>query len=282
MFSSCHQVFQVDCRALAWQNVSGGTGNLVFTRSIGTIYRTRRNHFMSFRHVTKAGLAAGTMAAASMAAILGLAGPAGADLTNGNVTISAQTSPTPAAGTPYSSGQQINVVITANSTLSSANLSTFGFPGGVASLSLLECADPGGTVANLPTKPSECEPATVLTTTANKPDGSLSLTGSNGYTMYDLPDPGTLGVSNGTVCGQAPNFCVVGIFSNYNNFSDPDLFSAPFQIAVGDGSDTGDNPGDGTPEVPWAIGLPLAAMAIAGGSVLLVRRSRKRATSQVA
>jgi hypothetical protein len=85
-------------------------------------------------------------------------------------------------------------------------------------------------------------------------------------------------------CDVAPNFCVFGIFVVNPNgpsggaaFSYPHLFSAPFQVANVDGVDGGTNPGDGTPEVPLAIGLPLLAAAAFGSSVVYGRRRRRRA-----
>ena len=81
-------------------------------------------------------------------------------------------------------------------------------------------------------------------------------------------------------CDVAPNQCVLGIFAanpgSNNGFAYPHLFSAPFQMGAGDGLDQGDNPGDGTPEVPLAIGLPLAAMAVIGGLTIRHRRRQQR------
>jgi hypothetical protein len=83
-------------------------------------------------------------------------------------------------------------------------------------------------------------------------------------------------------CDVAPNQCVIGIFAANpspaagNGFAFPHLFSAPFQVIVGDGTDTGANPGDGTPEVPLAIGLPLAALAVFGGFTIRNRRRRQQ------
>ena len=53
---------------------------------------------------------------------------------------------------------------------------------------------------------------------------------SKGFTIYALPDPTDLGASNGTVCDDAEHQCVLGFFSNQNDFSKPHLFSAPFQV----------------------------------------------------
>ena len=51
-------------------------------------------------------------------------------------------------------------------------------------------------------------------------------------------------------CDVNPNQCVLGIFAANpqagNGFAYPHLFSAPFNVTVGDGLDLGDNPGDGS------------------------------------
>jgi hypothetical protein len=82
------------------------------------------------------------------------------------------------------------------------------------------------------------------------------------------------------ICGVAPNQCVLGIFTSniYTSdaFSYPHLFSAPFQVTVGDGQDNGDNPGDGTPETPCALALPILAVGLLGSGVWVRRRRSAR------
>src|SRR5271165_6872605 len=148
---------------------------------------------------------------------------------------------TVAAHTPYSSGQTITLAVTANPTMNQAAMEAAGFPGGADVIKFLECADPGGLQSNLPTKSSECEPGSIHTISGANADGSLT----TNYIILFLPDP-NLGSSNGTDCGLAPKECVVGIFANQNDFTKPHLFSAPFVVSQGDGSDDGANPGDGT------------------------------------
>jgi len=54
-------------------------------------------------------------------------------------------------------------------------------------VNILECADAGGTTANLPTDDSTCDGNTVQANTAYvKSDGSLS---ESGYEIFALPDP---------------------------------------------------------------------------------------------
>jgi hypothetical protein len=234
---------------------------------------------MSIRHAVKtvAATGAATLCAATFALAFG-SGVAGADLSNGPTTLS--TNGTVTAGTPYSSGQVINVVVGPNSTMNNAALTTAGVnPAGNFYVEM--CTDTNGV---LPSTPSNCEAATVVPA-PHSSDGSMSVSGSTtGYTVYDLPD-GNLGAA--TMVGQcdaAPNTCVVGIFSQNPGsagaaaFTSPHLFSAAFQMKVDPtGTDSGSNPGDGTPEVPLAIGLPLAAVGVFGAITLRNRRRQQRA-----
>ena len=88
-------------------------------------------------------------------------------------------------------------------------------------------------------------------------NGSINLTGANGYSVLALPDP-ILGTSAIT-CGVAPNACVIGIFANQNDFTKPHLFSAPFQVSSNGGLDDGSNPGDGTSSANGAPSITSAA-----------------------
>src|ERR1700722_18156038 len=207
---------------------------------------------MSIRHVFR------TVAISSAAALCGGAlalgvgvGVASADISNGVTTLSA-TGPV-TAGSPYTSGQTIEIKGVANSTLSNANLVANSVPGQTTgdptgAFYFEECTDVHGAVAVLPTTSSGCEAATVDFTSVEKDeDGSFD---NPSFTVYALPDLATLG--NATMvgtCDVAPNTCVIGIFAENpgtSGFSYPHLFSAPFNIEAGDGQDLGDNPGDGT------------------------------------
>jgi len=248
---------------------------------------------MSIRHVVKTVAASSAATLCGAALMLGLgAGPAGASSltsSDGNTTLS--TIGTVKAGSPYTSGQGITVSVVANSVLSNANLAAAKVPGqytldgmgnpvpsGASGVFYIEeCTDPGGLVGNLPTSPSACEKATQDFSVLKTNDGSLTDTG---YQVYDLPDPNFGATTFTGKCDVAPNQCVIGIFATDphtgNGFTYPHLFSAPFQVTVGDGQDAGDNPGDGTPEVPLAIGLPLAALAVFGGWTIRNRRRRRQ------
>ncbi len=148
---------------------------------------------MSIRHVVKTVAVSGAATICGAVMVLGIgAGPAGAStLTSSDGNTSLSTIGTVATGTPYSSGQGITVSVAANSVMNTTNLSNAGAPT-TGNFYVEECADPGGTIANLPTTYQGCEAAT-MTTALKSTDGSMTLTGGNAFTVYDLPDPGTLG-----------------------------------------------------------------------------------------
>jgi hypothetical protein len=150
------------------------------------------------------------------------------------------------AGTPFDSGQQLDVVIPPNSVFTAGS-----------HIFILECAAPSGV---LPTTTQECDGNTNYgggTITANA-DGSVDVTNGSSsvgqpYTVYSLPDSVTLGEhsSAGAVCGVgAVNECVLYIGEGGGSdtgMSQPHFFSMPFQIHT-DPSDSGTlNPGDGSP-----------------------------------
>lgn len=237
---------------------------------------------MSIRHVVKAVAATGaaTLCGAALVLTLGV-GAAGADLVSpdGNTTLSATTPVT--AGTPFSSGQTIEVSVQANSSLSNATLcaipalgQTCNNPTGFYYLE--ECTSVGGV---LPTTPNGCEHGTLDETQPKSTDGSLD---DAGFLVYALPDAAGLGAPNMVgKCSKAPNTCVIGIFAadpqEGGGFSYPHLFSAPFQVYNTDGVNGGGDPGDGTPEVPLAIILPLVALLGVSGWVVRSRRKHQQA-----
>ena len=188
----------------------------------------------------------------------GATGPSSGDIVPG----SAQCAASCTAGTPFDSGQSINVVIPANS--------AFAAPNNNSGVNIVECAAPGGVV---PTNPIACDGNTNVAGNLPNTDGSLS---AFGYTVYALPDAVSLQETGGPVCGNtSATECILYIGNNQNDFTAPHLWSQPFFVKA-NGNDLGANPGDGTPEVPMAILLPLSAMGLLG-SALLIRR-RRRAT----
>jgi hypothetical protein len=218
---------------------------------------------MSIRHVARrvAAAAAATAAAGTFAA-MAFSSPAGATPPASGSTISnaaqCATSCTPG---PFDSGQNVNVVVPANS--------AFAAPNDSSGIIIAECAAPNGVV---PTLPSACDGNTVQTLVGVNSDGSFTF---NDYQVFALPDSVSLGESssNPVTCGNtAATECVLYIGNNQNDFTRPHLWSQPF-LTNSDATDSGTiNPGDGTPEVPLAVILPLSAMGLLGGAVLIRRR----------
>jgi len=240
---------------------------------------------MSIRHVVKAVAATGaaTLCGAALVLTLGV-GTAGASSLvspDGNTTLS--TEGTVTAGTPYDSGQTIDVSVQGNSSLSNATLcqtqyaaldQTCGNPTGFYYIE--ECTSVGGV---LPTTANQCEHGTEDENAAKSTDGSFD---EPGFLVYQLPDAAGLGAPNMVgKCGVAPNTCVLGIFAadpqSAAGFSYPHLFSAPFQVNNPDGQNDGASPGDGTPEVPLAIALPVLALLGIGGWTVRSRRKQRQA-----
>jgi len=145
------------------------------------------------------------------------------------------------AATPFSSGQNIEVKIPANSNFTPS-----------AKVNILECSDPAGTAANLPTSVSQCDGNTIQGSTVFiNSDGSVTV---NGYPVYALPDAISLGEPAITtpVCNPS-NECVLFIGEDENNFAgSPHYFSEPFFVAA-NGTDNGAMPGDGSAQKTQTI-----------------------------
>jgi hypothetical protein len=222
---------------------------------------------MSVRHVAgrvivsvAATAAVGTFAALTFTAPAGAAGPA-----SGSIVPNAAQPVAPfTAGQPFDSGQTINVVIPANS--------AFAAPDNSTAKKILECSAPNGVV---PTNPAACDGNTVQgPSVVSLADGSFTL---QNYQLFALPDSVSLAEGpGGPVCGNTlATECILFIGDNQNDFTTPHLWSQPFLINA-NGNDLAANPGDGTPEVPMAILLPVSAMGLLGITVL-IRRRRKTA-----
>ena len=177
------------------------------------------------------------------------------------------------ATSPLTDQESVDVSVGPNSTLSQSSLEAAGFPDGVVGVKALMCEDPNGQVANLPQQLSSCVPQTVIVGPGPNKDGSVSV---DGFTVYVVPDAAVLGSSNGTVC-DATHECVIGIFSNQENFSKPHLFSAPFEVAAASGSSA--TPSTSPPTASGtktstsggasaAVSVPAATLADTGGPTL--------------
>jgi hypothetical protein len=176
----------------------------------------------------------------------------------------------------------IAVAVGTNPILSAAGQTAAGAPTPNGSYYFEECEDPGGSTANLPTNFNGCEAGTLITESGNTTTGAVS---APSFSVFDLPDVATVGGPTMTtapgICDVAPDQCVVGIFaanpnSGHPGFSYPHLFSAPFQIVIGDGLDQGDNPGDGTapavmPTSPTNSSLAADISSVAADGVNVAR-----------
>ena len=132
----------------------------------------------------------------------------------------------------FASGQTIEVSVPANSVL---------VPG--TKVNILECADPDGTVANLPTSPSACDGNTIQGDTVYvNTNGSVF---ESSYHVYALPDTTSLGEPSGglPVCDLSDE-CVLYVGENQNDFTQPHVFSQAFYVAPASG-DTGTPAGNG-------------------------------------
>jgi hypothetical protein len=203
-----------------------------------------------------------------------LSGPAGAAApTNGqSVPDSAQPVGSFTAGSPFSSGQGINIVVPANSVFVATT-----------TVNILECSAPNGVI---PTTPAACNGDTIQGPSVNpNSDGSINYQDATGslYPVYFTPDSAIGDTASSPQCGNtAATECILYIGEDQNDFTQPHVWSQPFFVNPTAG-DTGANPGDGNlPEVPLAILLPLAALGIMGGTVAVRRRrSAARADSSL-
>jgi hypothetical protein len=228
---------------------------------------------MAIRRVARTIAASiGAVACVGTISIFALGGVAAAGTgvgASGNTVTNAITpiSPDPTSGQavtpgPFSSGQQVEVSIPANSVLT---------PGG--GVSVVECSAPGGAP---PTSPSQCDGNTLTSIGDANADGSISYGGAGfGDPIYALPD-GNFGEHNTPVVCNLSNPCVLEITQGVTSFTSPHFFSAAFFVNPGDGTDDGLDPGTGTPETPFAVGLPLAALGVFGGALMIRRRRAAR------
>jgi hypothetical protein len=260
---------------------------------------------MSLRHAVRTVAVTGAAVLCGALFLLAIdSGVAGAQPTSGDgfTTVTPADTETPTPGTPFSSGQLITVNVNGGTSETNAACaggtensnplsSSYQVCNGASAPTGLyyfeECEDLNGTTANLPSGFAGCEEATMDTESGDTSTGAVEA--YDDFAVHVLPDS-NISPSGPTMtaapaqCGLAPYYCVIGIFasnpnSGHSGFSSPHLWSAPFQVSVGDGQDAGDSPGDGTPEAPLAIGLPLAAMGVVGGVVI---RNRRRDRQQAA
>jgi len=128
---------------------------------------------------------------------------------------------TPSGGSSTSNsfqdGEVVTVAVSKNSVFT---------PG--VKVNILECADPQGTVANLPKDISSCDGETIQgDTVLVQRNGAVS---ESHYTLYRLPST-TLGEApDGVPVCNTSNECVLYVGQDQNDFTQPKLFSPPFTI----------------------------------------------------
>jgi hypothetical protein len=272
MFSSCHLGFYLESTVEICENSYVGFNHHTATQSQPP---TIKEYSMSFRQAARrVAISLAAVSAAGAFSLATLTSPAGATTPAEGASGPYAVAVSPfTAGDAYSSGQMINVIVPANSLFVSTS-----------SVNVVECAAPNGV---LPTLPSECDGNTIQgNTILPNTDGSINMQ-TQGYGLYQvfaLPDSLTLGESPSSAvdCGDtAATECVLYIGDAQGDFTQPHVFSQPFFIAA-NSDDKGDFPGDGssatiapppqTPEVPFVVILPAAAIGLLGGTVLVRRR----------
>ncbi len=138
-----------------------------------------------------------------------------------------------------------------------------GFPSHVkdpTGMQILECSDPGGTTANLPTSNLFCDGSTINPSQINT-DAQGSFTAK--YTVYSLDSTHTSNIS----CDKT-HFCVLWVGVDYNqDFFGPHAFSTAFE--VGGVATTG---GSGSSSTIWIVIVVVVAL----GAAFVVARARRR------
>jgi hypothetical protein len=113
-----------------------------------------------------------------------------------------------------------------------------------ARVNVLECADPHGTAANLPTDLSTCDGNTIQANTVLVgANGSFSV---EGYTVFQLPSTALGELANYQPVCNASNPCVLYIGQDQNDFTAPKIFSAAFSVG----------PASGAPAAPAPAATP--------------------------
>jgi hypothetical protein len=182
-----------------------------------------------------------------------------------NVTPSAASAPsvsiTPSG--PYHNGETVTVSVGPNSLFTPERRIIF-----------IECSDPGGAPAGLPTSVRSCD--------GNTTQADTVIVASNGsfaehhFVLYSLPNQNLAELPDGVPVCDSSHSCVLYIGENQEDFTQPKVFSAPFSVAPTAGSAptaAGSNPGSvGQPTAPQtsqsATASPATpAPASAGSSV---------------
>ena len=134
----------------------------------------------------------------------------------GAATPSVTISPGPVSGA-FTSGQTVTVSIGPNTLFHS-----------YSRVVIIECADPDGSAANLPTSFSTCDGNTIQgETVIVQKDGSIT---APNYTLYAIPNAILEEQANWQPVCNRTNQCVLFVGENQNDFSQPKVFSEPFHF----------------------------------------------------
>jgi hypothetical protein len=182
-------------------------------------------------------------------------GPAGA--ASASVTIS----PAPKAGS-FTTGETVSVSVGPNSLFVPHSR-----------IVIIECADPSGTAAGLPTSFNTCDGNTVQADSVIvKDDGSFS---EKSYTMYALPNAALGEQGNWQPICSPTHKCVLFVGEDQNDFSKPKVFSQAFSFTTtavtqsgGAASPTSTTVAAPTAAVSAAVSLSPATLAYTGGQAV--------------
>jgi hypothetical protein len=130
---------------------------------------------------------------------------------------------------------------------------------------ILECADPGGSVANLPTSLTTCDSNTIQPdTTVVHADGSFV---EPSYTLYALPNSLLGEQANWQPVCNATHPCVLLVGEDQNDFAKGKAFSAAFAMAAAAGAVAPPAPSGSTtatsPSSPVSAAVSLSATQLA-------------------
>jgi hypothetical protein len=212
-------------------------------------------------------LALGLMASLtlSLGAAVGPAGAVSTDAPPVNINPAA-------AGGKFADGQVVRVSVGANSHFVPHS-----------HVAILECADPGGNTAGLPTSLAGCDENTIQgDTTVVEADGSFV---EPNYTLYALPSAVLGEQANWQPICNATTECVLFVGEDQNDFTQPKAFSTPF-LMTGGGAVAAPSPSptaaSAPPTAPVSAsvslpatelaftGVPGELVALAGGGVVLI------------
>ncbi len=168
-------------------------------------------------------------AAAVLLALVALSGVVGAGCSSGSTPSNAATASDAYAGatgltiTPSPSNWAFNNGQTVAVSMGPNKVFTPGLR-----LNIIQCADPGGTEASLPTSFTVCDGNTIeANSVIPQKDGSFT---EKDYTIFKLPNTSLGEPATATPVCNGANPCVLYVGEDQNDFSKPKVFSHPFVV----------------------------------------------------